>query len=298
MDGIFKGKTVNDALTEALIALGTTSDKVEYEVIEAESSGFFGIGKKEAVIRVTKKEEEEEDIIKEIFGKETKKAEPVIKDETEVKDEPDVKAGPDVKEEAVIKEEPFIKEKAVEKENIKGKTEKEEINKEETKEKVKTERVSIPAGEPVDTEKIKTFVESVIEKMGIEGTAEVSVDDNEKCINVNINGKDAGDLIGKRGQTLDALQYLTSIIANKNREEYFRVKLDTKNYRDRRQKTLENLAKNCAYKVKKTRRKVVLDPMNPYERRIIHSYLQKDPRVETKSEGEEPNRKVVIYYKR
>ena len=111
-------------------------------------------------------------------------------------------------------------------------------------------------------------------------------------------GEDTGELIGKKGQTLDAVQYILSIIVNKDQDSYFRVKLDTNNYRERRQKTLENLARNMAAKVKKTHRKVTLEPMNPYERRVIHAYLQSDKLVTTKSEGEEPNRRIVIYYKK
>lgn len=202
----FTGKTVSDAVTEALIALEITSDNIEYEVIEEGSGGFLGIGSKEAVIRARKKEAE-------CMGAEE-------------------------------------------------------------------------------------FLKNVLEKLNVEAELEVEIDEVEKVININIEGDDTGDLIGKRGQTLDSLQYLTSIVANKGQEEYYRVKLDTKNYRERRQKTLENLAKNVASKVKKTRRKIVLEPMNPYERRIIHSYLQSDKFVETKSEGEEPNRRVVVYYKR
>lgn len=202
----FKGKTVEDALTEATIALETTSDKVEYEVVEEGSGGLFGMFAKEAVIRAKKKEDE--------------------------------------------------------------------------------------GG------KLYSFLKEVLDKMGIEAEPKIEVDEEEKIIMVNIEGDDTGDLIGKRGQTLDALQYLVSILANKEKEDYYRVKLDTKNYRERRQKTLENLAKNIASKVKKTRKKVVLEPMNPYERRIIHAYLQSDKYVTTKSEGEEPNRKVVVYYKR
>ena len=138
----------------------------------------------------------------------------------------------------------------------------------------------------------------LLEKMEIEAEPVIEIDEEGKNIYVNIDGEDTKDLIGKRGQTLDAVQYLASIVANKGKEDYYRVKLDTKNYRERRQKTLENLARNVASKVKKTRRKVVLEPMNPYERRIIHSYLQNDRFIETKSQGEEPNRKVVVYYKR
>ena len=117
-------------------------------------------------------------------------------------------------------------------------------------------------------------------------------------LNVNILGEEMGLLIGKRGQTLDSLQYLASLVLNKNSEEYIKVKLDTENYRERRKETLENLAKNISFKVKKSRRSVALEPMNPYERRIIHSALQNDKFVETHSEGEEPYRKVIISLKK
>lgn len=202
----FAGKTVDEAITEALIQLETTSDKIEYEVVNEGSSGIFGMFAHNAVVRVRKKE---------------------TLDDT-----------------------------------------------------------------------IKNFMVEVLEKMEIYATPEVTIDEEEKLITVDVKGEDTGDLIGKRGQTLDALQYIVSIIANKEDENHYRVKLDTKNYRERRQKTLENLAKNIASKVKKTRKKIVLEPMNPYERRIIHSYLQSDKYVTTKSEGEEPNRRVVVYYKR
>ena len=117
-------------------------------------------------------------------------------------------------------------------------------------------------------------------------------------MNINMEGPEMGILIGKRGQTLDALQYLVSLFVNKESENYIRVKLDTENYRARRKDTLENLAKNIAFKVKRSRRSVTLEPMNPYERRIIHSALQNDKYVATKSEGEEPYRKVVVYLKK
>ena len=146
--------------------------------------------------------------------------------------------------------------------------------------------------------KLDVFLREILEKMQIDAEPKIEVDEENKVYAINIEGADTGDLIGKRGQTLDAIQYLSSILVNKDSKEYYRVKLDTKNYRERRQKTLENLAKNIAAKVKKTKRKVVLEPMNPYERGIIHSYLRVDKYVTTKSEGEEPNRKVVVYYKR
>jgi spoIIIJ-associated protein len=134
--------------------------------------------------------------------------------------------------------------------------------------------------------------------MGIANEITTKYDSNENCLNIEISGEDMGVLIGKRGQTLDSLQYLVSLVVNKGTKEYIRVKVDTENYRERRNKTLENLAKNMAFKVKRTRRSVTLEPMNPYERRVIHSALQNDSYVTTHSEGEEPYRKVVITLKK
>jgi spoIIIJ-associated protein len=142
------------------------------------------------------------------------------------------------------------------------------------------------------------FLTSVFETLKIDVKLEVSFNDEERTIEINMIGEDMGNLIGKRGQTLDSLQYLTSLVVNKNHEEYIRVKLDTENYRERRKETLESLAKNIAFKVKRTKRPVKLEPMNPYERRIIHSTLQGDKYVYTKSEGEEPYRHVVVMLKR
>ncbi len=140
----------------------------------------------------------------------------------------------------------------------------------------------------------KEFLDKVFEAMDLK--VDIKVERTEEEIDIELSGDEMGILIGKRGQTLDSLQYLTSLYVNKDSNEYIRVKLDTENYRSRRKDTLENLAKNLAYKVKRTKRPVVLEPMNPYERRIIHSVLQNDKYVSTHSEGDEPFRKVVITY--
>ena len=145
---------------------------------------------------------------------------------------------------------------------------------------------------------VKDFLKSVFHAMDMAVEIIVKVNEEEKLIDVELKGDDMGVLIGKRGQTLDSLQYLVSLVANKESDKYYRVKLDTENYRDRRKATLESLAKNIAYKVKRTRRSVSLEPMNPYERRIIHSALQNDKYVCTKSEGEEPFRHVVVLLKK
>ena len=201
------GKTVEDAITNALVQLETTSDKIEYEVVEKGSSGILGIfNSKPAKILAWKKETMEDSV--------------------------------------------------------------------------------------------REFMNDVFNAMGLTVTIEMSVNDEEDTIDINLVGDDMGVLIGKRGQTLDSLQYLISLVANKNSDKYYRVKLDTENYRERRKDTLESLAKNTAYKVKRTRKPFSLEPMNPYERRIIHSVLQNDKYVSTKSEGEEPFRHVVIFMKK
>ena len=147
------------------------------------------------------------------------------------------------------------------------------------------------------TDHVEEFLASVFEAMNMEVEIIVKVDEDAKLIDVELKGDDMGILIGKRGQTLDSLQYLTNLAINKNAENYYKVKVDTEDYRKRRKDTLENLAKNIAYKVKKTRRPVELEPMNPFERRVIHSALQNDRFVTTHSEGEEPYRHVVVTMK-
>ena len=202
----FSAKTVEDAITEALVSLSTTSDKLEYEVIEKGTSGFLGIGSKNAVIRA-RKVISLEDIVRDFLGK-------------------------------------------------------------------------------------------VFKAMEMEVEILINISEENKQIDIELKGDDMGILIGKRGQTLDSLQYLTNLAVNKQSEDYYKVKVDTEDYRKRRKDTLENLAKNIAYKVKRTKRPVSLEPMNPFERRVIHSALQNDKYVTTHSEGEEPYRHVVVTLKR
>lgn len=152
--------------------------------------------------------------------------------------------------------------------------------------KRETSSTAMPANDP------KEFLSQVFKAMNME--VEISFDFHENELDIELSGKEMGVLIGKRGQTLDSLQYLTSLVVNKGNADYIRVKVDTENYRKRRKETLENLAKNLAYKVKRTKRPVSLEPMNPYERRVIHSALQNDKYVSTHSEGEEPFRRVII----
>lgn len=202
----FTGKTEEDALTEAKIALGATTDEIEYEVIEKGTTGFLGIGSKPAVIKARKKGSIE-DIA-------------------------------------------------------------------------------------------RTFLSDVFGAMNMEVEIIINVDESDRMMDIELKGDNMGLLIGKRGQTLDSLQQLTNLAVNKKSDSYYRVKLDTENYRKRRKDTLENLAKNIAYKVKRTKRPVSLEPMNPFERRVIHSALQNDRYVTTHSEGEEPYRHVVVALKK
>ena len=278
-------KTLDDAITEALIQLGVTSDRLEYNVIEKGSAGFLGIGMKQAVIEAWKKEDkEEEEFLKAV--EETIRETPVK--EYFVKED-------DVKEHQA--EEAAKKEEAVREE----KTEKEEASanaKEEKSEPVSVKEKELLAKVEDETIRyVEQFVKDTLKAMDMDVEITSSID-KDGALYVDMKGENMGILIGKRGQTLDSLQYLANRVANKHQSGYVRVKLDTENYRARREETLKHLAKNIAHKVKRNRRPVILEPMNPYERRIIHSTLQSDPYVTTHSEGEEPYRKVVVTLKR
>ena len=266
-------KTVDDAITEALIQLGVTSDRLEYEVIEKGSAGFLGIGMKQAVIEARRKPEPKEEKVEEPVVEEPVKAEPKKVEAVQPQ-----KAAAEKKADEPQK---AAFEKAVEKEV------KEEVKKE-------TKLVEV---QPQTIEAVEDFLKNTMKAMDMEVELKTEIDqDGALC--VDMSGEHMGILIGKRGQTLDSLQYLANRVANKHQEGYVRVKLDTENYRARREETLRHLAKNIAHKVKRNRRPVALEPMNPYERRIIHSELQSDPYVMTHSEGEEPFRKVVITLKK
>ena len=283
-------KTLDDAITEALIQLGVTSDRLEYNVIEKGSAGFLGIGMKQAVIEAWKKEDkEEEEFLKAV--EETIRENPVkeyFAKEDNVKED-------DVKEHQA--EEAAKKEEAVREE----KTEKEEASanaKEEKSEPVSVKEKELLAKVEDETIRyVEQFVKDTLKAMDMDVEITSSID-KDGALYVDMKGENMGILIGKRGQTLDSLQYLANRVANKHQSGYVRVKLDTENYRARREETLKHLAKNIAHKVKRNRRPVILEPMNPYERRIIHSTLQSDPYVTTHSEGEEPYRKVVVTLKR
>ena len=233
-------KTLDDAITEALVQLGVTSDRLDYIVVEKGSEGFLGIGRKQAVIKARRKQEEK----------------PV---------------------EEVVKEEPKVEEPVKEYSHARkpAREEKPEVKPAPKKE------AELAKVEPQTIETCEKFIYDVMNAMGMEDVKVTSAVDEEGALSINMEGSNMGILIGKRGQTLDSLQYLTNRVANKMQDGYVRVKLDTEDYRRRRKETLENLAKNIASKVKRTRKTVSLEPMNPYERRIIHSALQSDPAVST-----------------
>lgn len=314
----FSAKTKSEAITKACIELGTSSDQLDIQVVSEGSSGFFGIGSKPAIIKVRKIETvSDEEEIKEIVD--TVKVEAIKEDENRKKAPKPVKKQAPRQEEkkepkkADLAKEP--KEKPVK--PAKEKTYKERPVKErQPKETEGTVKERQPKERPVkpskpvevitDPQEIKeieersiVFLKDVFASMDL-GEVEITskYDTTDGCLEVDFEGEDMGILIGKRGQTLDSLQYLTSLVVNKGKSNYIRVKLDTEDYRRRRKETLENLARGIAYKVKKTRKPVVLEPMNPYERRIIHSSLQGNKYVETISEGEEPYRHVVVRLKR
>lgn len=266
-------KTVDDAITEALIQLGVTSDRLEYEVIEKGSAGFLGIGMKQAVIEARRKPE----------PKEEKVEEPVVEEPVRVEPK---------KVEAVQPQKAAAEKKADEPQKAAF----EKAVEKEVKEEVKKETKLVEV-QPQTIKAVEDFLKNTMKAMDMEVELKTEIDqDGALC--VDMSGEHMGILIGKRGQTLDSLQYLANRVANKHQEGYVRVKLDTENYRARREETLRHLAKNIAHKVKRNRRPVALEPMNPYERRIFHSALQSDPYVMTHSEGEEPFRKVVITLKK
>ncbi len=327
-------KTLDEAITQALIELGTTSDNLEYTVVEKGSSGFFGLFGKDVVIQAKKKKEDDIDELFASITEELEESEDLIKNEPKAKKDnqkdqqyqqkekkeqkkdkkqhdnkqkAEDNAQPSVKADKTVKPEKSEKSEKTEKTDKAVKPEKTEKTEKAPKPE-KTERSERPekaekTEKPVkiDYEQCeitaKEFLSEVFDAMGMEVALKTSYDEQERELTIEMSGDNMGVLIGKRGQTLDALQYLVSLVVNKKTEGYLRVKLDTENYRERRKETLETLAKNIAYKVKRTRKSVSLEPMNPYERRIIHSALQGDKYVVTRSEGEDPYRHVVISLK-
>ena len=272
------GDSIDSAVALALQDLKLTREQVTVTVLEEPSKGFFGIGSKLAKVRV----------------------EEIVPEKAEPKPQPKPAAQPAPKEKPAAKTE----EKASEAEQEKPKEEKKKKNNRKKQKnggnrkefKIEGELVQVSA-KPEDLKDApdhpaKEFLENLIREMGLE--AEVKVAVNETSVYADVEGKDTGTIIGKRGQTLDSIQYLTSLVVNKGEEEYIRVVVDAENYRAKREETLEKLAYRLAEKCVKTGRSVRLEPMNPYERKVIHTTLQTVPSVVTKSEGSEPNRRVVI----
>ncbi len=256
----FSAKNLDDAITEACEALMVTSDRLDYEVVSNGSSGFLGIASKPAVIKARIKDENAAEEVK-------------------------VEAKPEVKTET--KKEVKAEEK---------KEEKKEVKAEKAEEQSLAKTSDVNADELIA--KANSFLKDVFGAMNMEVNLNTKFNPEENILSVELSGEEMGVLIGKRGQTLDSLQYLISLVVNRDTADYIHVKVDTENYRERRKATLENLAKNISYKVRKTRQSVALEPMNPYERRIIHSALQNDRYVTTHSEGDEPFRRVVVTLKK
>lgn len=255
----FSAKTLDDAITKACVELGITSDMLDYIVTEQGTNGVLGlgIGARPWVISAGRKEEPAEEVI--------------LPEEEE--------------EAAEACEEPCSEEKAGEvKEAAAEKAECDNA----------PEENAVSGAECI--EKAEAFLKSVFESMGMEVNIKSSYDEMLSELSVDLFGDDMGVLIGKRGQTLDSLQYLTGQVINKHNQNYVRVKLDTENYRERRREALETLAQNMAHKVRRTKHAMALEPMNPYERRIIHSTLQDEKDIITRSEGEEPYRHVVVCF--
>lgn len=281
------GVDVEEAVKLALMDLKCSRDEVEVTVLEQPSKGFFGIGSKLAKVRVEKKKTEEKE------------------------------AADDIYDEAAINAAKSVSESAAEqkpKEKFKDKPHTKDNNKRNRKNKNRNEKKSVEHKrdlaesslniEVVDKSKLQDveehealdFLKDITEKMGL--NLGFSVKAGDDVVYIEMDGKDSGTIIGKRGQTLDSIQYLTSLVINKDRDKYIKVVIDAENYRAKRQKTLEQLANRLAAKVVKTKKYVRLEPMNPYERKIIHATLQQNPDVSTRSEGEEPYRRVVIELKK
>ena len=277
----FSAKTVDEAITKASLEFETFSENLEIEVISEGKSGFLGFGAKPAIIKVRKKEASEQ------F--ET----PV---EEEKKEEAAAQEIPKTARKETVKEQ---KREAVKEPKKEVKKEVKREVKKETEQPKEERKVVERSPEEVAEMKAEAekFLGGVFKAMELEVEIKMDYKAEEGNLDIEFVGHDMGILIGKRGQTLDSLQYLTSLVVNKGRQGYVRVKLDTEDYRNRRKETLENLARSIAYKVRKTRKTVSLEPMNPYERRIIHSALQGNRYVETYSEGNEPYRHVVVKLK-
>ena len=303
------GKTVDEAVAEALKALNITADQAEIEVLEEGKKAFLGFfGGKNAKVRVTVKEAAapaEEVSVKaseKTFSEAASEAVSAVKEATNIAvstvSKNISKKADELKEQAADAAEELGKKAAAAKEQAVDSA----IS---TLESMKSEKSERPAREPrkyaVNDESVnaaKEFLQKVFNAMKIDVVMEKFINKNDGSVTFKLHGDDMGILIGKHGQTLDSLQYLTNLVANKNSNERVRVIIDVEDYRDRRIDTLTRLANRLADKVKRTGERVALEPMNPHERKIIHMALQGDRRVTTLSEGDEPYRHVVIELKK
>ena len=300
------GKSVEEAVAEALKALNITADQAEVEVLEEGKKGFFGLfGGKDAKVRVTVKEAAVEAEVKEeavaaekTLSEATAEAVKAVKEATTIAVNTVSKKADELKEQAADAAEELSKKAVAAKEQAVDSA----IS---TLESMKSEKGERPAREPrkyaVNDESVmaaKEFLQKVFNAMKINVVMEKFINKNDGSVTFKLHGDDMGILIGKHGQTLDSLQYLTNLVANKNSNERVRVIIDVEDYRDRRIETLTRLANRLADKVKRTGERVALEPMNPHERKIIHMALQGDRRVTTLSEGDEPYRHVVIELKK
>ncbi len=289
------GGDVDAAVELALKELKLTIDEVEVEVLEESSKGFLGIGSKLARVRVTakddvaekKKEKSSFDDIDAILAAlpENKKIE-VPEEIREDYDKFEREEMEDARASAKTKKKEKEKNKRRNNRNNHRNSHRKEISLESSM------LAEIKDLEPVENSSVENFLREVTAEMGIDLDFDVKA--GKDLIYVEITGKDTGTIIGKRGQTLDAIQYLASIVANKESDDYVRVIMDAENYRAKRERTLQNLANRLAGKVERSGRSVTLEPMNPYERKVIHSTLQDHPYVQTRSEGKEPYRRVII----
>lgn len=290
-------KTLDEAITKALIELQTTSDHLDYEVVQKESSGLLGLFAKPCVIRARVMSEAEEQTLKEEKAKAIKAAQ-IAEEEAQKAKEAREAQQRELKAKVQTERQIAKPAESEKKESVEVTAEPENSEKPEQAESEKKTKASAKIDEVAVKTAAKNFLSQVFDAMEMEVSVEAEYDPSERELRVMMEGGDMGILIGKRGQTLDSLQYLVSLVVNRETEGYLRVKLDTENYRERRKETLETLAKNISYKVKRTKHPVALEPMNPYERRIIHSALQNDRYVVTRSEGEDPYRHVVISLKK
>lgn len=281
------GVDVEEAVKLALMDLKCSRDEVEVTVLEQPSKGFFGIGSKLAKVRVEKKKTEEEEAADDIY------------------DEAAINAAKSVSESAAeqkpkekFKDKPHTKDNNKRNRKNKNRNEKKsgEHKRDLAESSLNIEVVDKSKLQDVEEHEALDFLKDITEKMGL--NLGFSVKAGDDVVYIEMDGKDSGTIIGKRGQTLDSIQYLTSLVINKDRDKYIKVVIDAENYRAKRQKTLEQLANRLAAKVVKTKKYVRLEPMNPYERKIIHATLQQNPDVSTRSEGEEPYRRVVIELKK